>query len=61
MTLIPIWQMSKAEIRMLGVNIVSAARADHEIDAVNRSVAIHNEQIESPIDHKPAELTAAIA
>ena len=58
MTVIPISSLSQAEIHMLGTNIVSAARRDREIDAVNRSLAIHDEQVESWVDHQPAELAA---
>jgi hypothetical protein len=61
MTVIPISNLSQAEIHMLGTNVVSAARRDSEIDAVNRSLSIHDEQIESLIDHKPAELEAVTA
>ena len=61
MTVIPISNLSQAEIHMLGVNVVSAARHDREIDAVNRSLAIHDEQVESLVDHQPAELSAATA
>ena len=61
MTVIPISNLSQAEIHMLGTNIVSAARRDHEIDAVNRSLAIHDEQVESLVDRRPAELLAATA
>ena len=58
MTVIPISNLSQAEIHMLGTNIVAAARGDREIDAVNRSLAIHDEQVESLADHRPAKLTA---
>ena len=61
MTVIPISNLSKAEIHMLGTNVVSAARGDREIDAANKSLSIHDEQIESLTDHKPAELIAATA
>ena len=54
MTVIPIANLSQAEIQMLGTNIVSAARGDREIDAVNRSLAIHDEQVETLADHRPA-------
>jgi hypothetical protein len=59
MTVIPISNLSQAEIRMLGTNIISAARGDGEIDAVNRSLAIHDEQVENLADHQPVELMAA--
>ena len=59
MTVIPIVDLSQAEIHFLGTNVVSAARGDSEVDAVNRSLAIHDEQIESLGDHRPAELMAA--
>ena len=59
MTVIPISNLSQAEIHMLGVNVVSAARRDREIDAVNRSLSIHDEQVEDLVDHRPAELMAA--
>jgi hypothetical protein len=42
---------------MLGTNVVSAARHDREIDAVNRSLAIHDEQVED-LAEQPAELAA---
>ena len=58
MTVIPISNLSQAEIHMLGTNVVSAARHDGEIDAVNRSLAIHDEQVEDLADHRPAELMA---
>jgi len=61
MTVIPIAKLSQAEILMLGVNIVSAASGDREIDAVNRSLAIHDEQVEDLAEHGPAELMAATA
>ena len=61
MTVIPISNLSQAEIHMLGVNIVSAARVDREIDAVNRSLSIHDEQVEDLADHRPAELMTAVA
>jgi len=59
MTVIPISNLSQAEIHMLGTNVVSAARGDGEIDAVNRSLAIHDEQVENLADHQPGELMAA--
>ena len=59
MTVIPISNLSQAEIHLLGANIVSAARHDREIDAVNRSLAIHDEQVASLTEHQPAELVAA--
>ncbi len=46
MTVIPISNLSQDEINMLGTNIVSAARHNREIDAVNRSLAFHDEQVE---------------
>ncbi len=58
MTVIPISNLSHAEILMLGTNITSAARGDHELDAVNRSLSIHDEQVENLIDHQPVELAA---
>ena len=58
MTVIPISNLSQAEIRMLGTNVVSAARHDREIDAVNRSLLVHNEQVDNLIDHRPVELVA---
>ncbi len=58
MTVIPISNLSQAEIHLLGTNVVSAARGDHELDAVNRSLSIHDEQVESLIDHQPVELAA---
>ena len=61
MTVIPISNLSQAEILMLGTNVASAARRDREIDAVNRSLAIHDERVESLVDHRPAELSAATA
>jgi len=61
MTVIPIADLSHAEIRMLGVNVVSAARGDREIDAVNRSLSIHGEQVESLTGPEPIELMAATA
>jgi hypothetical protein len=54
MTVIPIADLSQAEIHLLGTNIVSAARGDREIDAVNRSLAIHDEQVENLADHMQA-------
>ena len=59
MTVIPISNLSQAEIHMLGTNVVSAARGDSELEAVNRSLAIHDEQIESLGDHGRGELMAA--
>jgi len=59
MTVIPIADLSQAEIRFLGTNIVSAARGDREVDAVNRSLAIHDEQVEDLAEHEPAELMMA--
>ena len=61
MTVIPISNLSQAEIHMLGTNVVSAARRHREIDAVNRSLAIHDEQVESLADHGGGELLAAAA
>jgi hypothetical protein len=61
MTVIPISSLSQAEIHMLGTNVVSAARGDREIDAVNRSLAAHGEQVESLADPEPIELMAATA
>ena len=61
MTVIPIADLSQADIHFLGVNVVSAIRADREIDAVNRSLAAHGEQIEELADHRPAELMTAVA
>jgi len=61
MTVIPIANLSQAEIRMLGANIVSAVGGDREIDAVNRSLAIHDEQVEEFAGYDPAEYAAAIA
>ena len=61
MTVIPISNLSQAEIHMLGTNVVSSARHDRETDAVNRSLAIHNEQFENLADHGPGELLAAVA
>jgi hypothetical protein len=61
MTVIPISNLSQAEIRSLGTNVVSAARGDREIDAVNRSLAIHDEQIEDLADYGPGELMMATA
>ena len=58
MTVIPISNLSKAEIRMLGTNVVSAARNDREIDAVNRSLLVHDEQIDNLTDHRSCELMA---
>jgi len=58
MTVIPIANLSQAEIHMLGTNVVSAARHDREIDAVNRSLAIHDEQVENLVDHKTCDLMA---
>ena len=58
MTVIPIADLSQAEIHFLGTNVVSAARGDSEIEAVNRSLAIHDEQVESLGDHSPGELMA---
>ena len=58
MTVIPISNLSKAEIRMLGTNVVSAARNDREIDAVNRSLLVHDEQVDNLTDHRPGELMA---
>jgi len=43
---------------MLGTNIVSAARRERQIDAVNRSPAIHVKHVEGLVDHRPAELPA---
>ena len=59
MTVIPISNLSHAEIRMLGTNVVSAARHDREIDAVNRSLLVHDEQVDNLVDHRPGELMAA--
>jgi hypothetical protein len=58
MTVIPISNLSQAEIRFLGTNVVSAARCDSEIDAVNRSLAIHDEQVENLAYPEPDELMA---
>jgi len=58
MTVIPISNLSQAEIRMLGTNVVSAARHDREIDAVNRSLLVHNEQVDNLTDHRPGALAA---
>jgi hypothetical protein len=58
MTVIPIASLSQAEIHMLGTNIISAARGDGEIDAVNRSLAIHDEQVADLADHRSCELMA---
>jgi hypothetical protein len=46
---------------MLGTNIVAGARGDREIDAVNRSLAIHDEQVEDLANHRAADLMAAAA
>jgi hypothetical protein len=59
MTVIPIVDLSQAEIHFLGTNVVSAARGDREIDAVNRSLLVHDEQVENLGDHSPGELMAA--
>ena len=59
MTVIPISNLSQAEVHMLGTNIVSAVRHDREIDAVNRSLAIHDEHVDDLADHRAAELMAA--
>ena len=61
MIVIPISSLSQAEIHFLGTNVVSAALGEGEIDVVNRSLAIHGEQIEDLADHRPAELLAATA
>ena len=61
MTVIPISDLSQAEIRFLGTNIVSAARGDREIDAVNRSLAMHDEQIEDLTEYESGELMTAVA
>jgi hypothetical protein len=58
MTVIPISSLSQAEIRMLGTNVVSAARNDREIDAVNRSLLVHDEQVENMVDRQSGELMA---
>ncbi len=58
MTVIPISNLSQAEIRMLGTNVVSAARHDCEINAVNRLLLVHDEQVESLLDRSPVQLTA---
>jgi hypothetical protein len=58
MTVIPISNLSQAEIHFLGTNIVSAFRGDSEIDAVNRSLAIHDEQVADLADPGLSELTA---
>ena len=47
MTGIPISNLSQAEVHMLGTNIVSDARRDREIDAVNRSLAAYDEEVET--------------
>ena len=60
MTVIPISNLSQAEIHSLGTNVVSAARGDREIDAVNRSLAIHDEQVESLADYEIGELMATV-
>jgi hypothetical protein len=59
MTVIPISNLSQAEIHLLGTNVVSAARGDSEIDAVNRSLAIHDEHVDDLADHRAGELMAA--
>jgi hypothetical protein len=61
MTVIPISNLSQTEIHMLATNAILTVCCDGEIDAVNRSLSIHGEQIESLIDLKPAELLAAVA
>jgi len=61
MTVIPIADLSQADIHFLGTNIVSAVRHDREIDAVNRSLAIYDEQIEDRVEYGPGELMTAVA
>jgi hypothetical protein len=56
MTVIPISSLSQAEIHMLGTNVVSAARHDGEIAAVNRSLSIHDEQVDNLADHRSGEV-----
>ena len=46
MTLIPISNLSQAEIHILRTNAVVTARRDCEINAVNGSLAVYNEQVE---------------
>jgi len=58
MTVIPISNLSQAEIHFLGTNVVSAALGEREIDAVNRSLAIHDEQVEDLADHRSGALVA---
>jgi hypothetical protein len=61
MNVIAISNLSQAEIRMLSMNAVLTVLCDGEIDAVNRSLAIHNEQVENLADHGPVERLAATA
>jgi len=59
MTLVPASSLSRAELHMLGVNVVSAVREDrrHDLAAVNRSLDIHGEAVDEL--HTTPEITVA--
>ena len=47
MTLVPASCLSRAEMHMLGNNVVSAVREDrHHLAAVNRSLSIHDPAVD---------------
>lgn len=48
MTLVPASSLSRAEMYMLGTNVVSAVREDrrHDLAAVNRSLQIHDAAVD---------------
>ena len=56
MTIIPQGSLSWTELRMLGNNLVSRPRRDPELGAVNRSIAMHDEEVDElapPADARP--------
>ena len=47
MTIVPASSLSRAEMHMLGTNVVSAVREDrHDLAAVNRSLDVHGEAVD---------------
>ena len=58
MTLVPASCLSRAEMHMLGTNVVSAVREDgrHDLAAVNRSLDAHGEAVD---ELGPGPVTAA--
>lgn len=59
MTLVPVSRLSVTELRMLGNNLTSRTRRDRELGAVNRSIAVHGEEVDelAPLGFVPVKLT----